>query len=90
MRYGKVRESILLVRIIYSFQVRSLQWHGLDLEYATALVDLLNVTLYQVGDLIDLDCTSFHYFLDVFDSWYCAGPTIGVIFTSLETLLSEH
>ncbi len=36
-----------------------------------ALVNPLNVTLYQVGDLIETDYTSFNNFLDALDASYC-------------------
>lgn len=45
---------------------------NLDLEYAMALVNPLNVTLYQVGDLVNTQWTSFNNFLDALDSNYCS------------------
>jgi tripeptidyl-peptidase-1 len=45
----------------------------LDLQYAMALVNPLEVTLYQVGDIPEQDNTSFNNFLDALDRSYCAG-----------------
>ncbi|KAH6694775.1 peptidase S8/S53 domain-containing protein [Leptodontidium sp. MPI-SDFR-AT-0119] len=45
---------------------------NLDLEYAMALVNPLNVTLYQVGDLVNTQWTSFNNFLDSLDETYCS------------------
>lgn len=44
---------------------------NLDLQYAMALVNPLNVTLFQVGDLVETDFTSFNNFLDALDATYC-------------------
>jgi tripeptidyl-peptidase-1 len=61
----------------------------LDLQYAMALVNPLNVSLYQVGDLIETDYTSFNNFLDSIDASYCltedlsnntTNPTIDAIY----------
>ena len=41
----------------------------LDLEYAMALVNPQQVTLYQVGDLVE--GASFNNFLDAIDGSYC-------------------
>jgi len=38
-----------------------------------SLVNPLNVSLYQVGDLIQTDYTSFNNFLDALDATYCSG-----------------
>lgn len=37
-----------------------------------ALVNPLNVTLYQVGDLVNTQWTSFNNFLDSLDETYCS------------------
>ncbi|KAL2209978.1 subtilisin-like protein [Sarocladium strictum] len=44
---------------------------SLDLQYAMALVDQQEVTLYQVGDLAESNMTSFNNFLDAIDASYC-------------------
>lgn len=43
----------------------------LDLEYAMALINPQNTTLYQVGDQVE--GASFNDFLDALDGSYCAG-----------------
>lgn len=54
-----------------------------------SLVNPLNVTLYQVGDMIETDYTSFNNFLDSVDASYCSendssdnitSPTIDAIY----------
>ncbi|KAL1302495.1 hypothetical protein AAFC00_002885 [Neodothiora populina] len=55
-------------------EVESFDYNGesdLDLQYAMSLVYPLNVTLYQVGDLVE--GASFNNFLDALDASYCAG-----------------
>ena len=52
--------------------VESFDYNGesdLDLEYAMTLVYPQNVTLYQVGDLVE--GASFNNFLDAIDGSYC-------------------
>lgn len=44
---------------------------NLDLQFAMALVNPIEVTLYQVGDITGN--SSFNDFLDAFDASYCAG-----------------
>ncbi|CZR57887.1 related to tripeptidyl-peptidase I [Phialocephala subalpina] len=62
---------------------------NLDLQYAMALVNPLNVTLYQVGDLVQTEYTSFNNFLDSIDGSYCSdndstdnvtSPTVDAIY----------
>lgn len=62
---------------------------NLDLQYAMSLVNPLNVTLYQVGDMIETDYTSFNNFLDSVDASYCSdndstdnvtSPTVDAIY----------
>ncbi|KAF8847009.1 subtilisin-like protein [Acephala macrosclerotiorum] len=62
---------------------------SLDLQYAMALVNPLNVTLYQVGDLVETGFTSLNNFLDSIDASYCSdldstdnvtSPTIDAIY----------
>ncbi|KAL9127909.1 MAG: hypothetical protein Q9217_003295 [Psora testacea] len=53
-------------------EVQSFAFNGesdLDLEYAMTLVNPQNVTLYQVGDLVQ--GASFNNFLDAIDGSYC-------------------
>ena len=55
-------------------QNKSFSFNGesdLDLEYAMTLVYPQEVTLYQVGDLVE--GASFNNFLDALDASYCAG-----------------
>jgi tripeptidyl-peptidase-1 len=37
-----------------------------------ALTNPLNITLYQVGDFVQTDYTSFNNFLDALDASYCS------------------
>lgn len=54
-----------------------------------ALVNPLNVTLFQVGDMIETDYTSFNNFLDSIDASYCSpndatdnvtSPTVDAVY----------
>lgn len=71
---GKPPKYVSIDGGVVQTQVKSFNYNGesdLDLEYAMALVYPQNVTLFQVGDLVE--GASFNDFLDALDGSYCTS-----------------